>query len=150
MLAFIVSALALSGAAFLQTTSVLIIGFVKPNIVLALLAVLAHEHKSWTERLFLVLIPAFVLKFSPLIGWPDVIFIVSALLTLALVDYLPWRKLLNSLSATAVGTLAVNLYSFNVTSVSIELFINLILVVFFFVVVELINEKKATKQKGIL
>ena len=148
MLVFTVSVIALSVGAFLQTTNIFLIGLTKPDVVLALLVVIAHIHKDWTERAFLVLIPALILKFSPTLVWVDVIFIISAFFAIALVDYLPWRRAVNSMVAATIGTVAINLPSFNVGSLALELGINLVLVAIFFVIMELTYEKKTKNEKS--
>ena len=146
MLLFFASIISLAIAAFLQTTNFFLIGLVKPNLVFALLVVLAHAYKDWTSRIFLILMPALILKFSPALAWIDIIFIATAFLIIALVDYLPWRRLINSVVSVIIGTVIIGIPSFAFGLIIKEVGINIMLVIIFFLLMEWTYAKKAKSQ----
>jgi hypothetical protein len=148
MLVFTGSIIAIAVAAFLQTANIFVVGFIKPNVVFALLVVLSHVHKDWVKRAFLVLVPALILKFSPAIAWVDAIFIATSFFVVALVDYLPWKRLINSIFAVIAGTVILGAPSFDIVALTTELVFNIILVAAFFIIFEKIYEKEAKKQKN--
>ena len=146
MLPYIVSVITLAIAALVQTTSIFVIASVKPNLVFALLCICAHIYKSWPKRALLILIPALLLKCSPTLAWIDVIFIAVAFLIMALVDYFPWRRIINSAFAVALGTVAVGVPAFNLSSIAIETALNIALILILFFPLEFIYEKEKEKQ----
>ena len=148
MLRYIASITTLAIAAFLQTTNLLFINQIKPNLVFALLVAFAHFKKDWAERVFLILVPALILKFSPSILWTDVIFIVSAFLVMALMDYLPWRRIINSIFAVAVGTIIIGISALDLSSLLTELVYNIILVIILFSIINWVygKTKKQTSR----
>lgn len=132
MLQYTASLVVLAAAALLQTTSLVFIYQVKPNLVFALLVVFAHFYKSWTKRTFLILIPALILKFSPTLSWMDIIFIASAFFIVALTDYLPWRRIINSIFTVVIGTIIIGISTLNLRILLLELTYNIILVIILF------------------
>lgn len=148
MFLFIVSTIFLAAAAFLQTTNVPLIGLVKPNLVFAILVVFAHVYKDWPRRSILILLSALILKFSPSLAWADIIFIATAFLIMALVDYLPWRRLINSIAAVIIGTVIIDALPFALTPLVIGVGMNIILAALFFLLVELVYAEEIQKQKS--
>lgn len=132
---------------FLQTTNSIIIWQIKPNLVFALFAVLAYVNKNWVVRSVIILISAVLLKFSPIVSWADIIFVSVSLLIFALVDYLPWRRLVNSIVSLTAGTLVFGLSHLNLSILWRELAINTAAVVIFFVIIRLLyGEEKISKK----
>ena len=148
MLRFIVSVSLVTIASFLQTTNAILVWHVKPNLVFVLLAILAHINKKWLARSVIILISALILKFSPSITWTDVIFISTAFLVVALVDYLPWRKIINSVAATFVGAVVIGLSYFDLRVLALETVINTILAIISFAAITLIYGKKEISKKN--
>ncbi|KKU11917.1 MAG: hypothetical protein UX16_C0001G0013 [Parcubacteria group bacterium GW2011_GWB1_45_7] len=149
MLQFIVSVILVTVASFLQTTAAIIIkGGIKPNLIIVLLVVLACVNKGWTTRVGLILLSAFILKFSPWISWADVIFISTALLAMALVDYLPWRRGINSIIAVAAGTVILNPSFSDISSIVLEVIINTSLILIFLLVLEILYGKKKKPKEN--
>ncbi|OGY43878.1 MAG: hypothetical protein A2820_01335 [Candidatus Buchananbacteria bacterium RIFCSPHIGHO2_01_FULL_40_35] len=148
MLPFIVSATLVIIASFLQTTNAILVLHVKPNLIFILLAVLAHINKSWLARSVVILSSALILKFSPLVTWADVMFISSAFLVMALVDYLPWRRIINSIVAAFAGTVVIGLSYLNLRVLTLETVINTILVIMFFGAMTFVYDKKKVSEKN--
>lgn len=146
MLLYIVSATVLAVAAIVQTTNIFIVYSIKPNLVFALLVLFAHIYKSWPKRALLILVPALLLKFSPTLVWIDIIFIASAFLIMALVDYFPWRRIINSVFAVTVGTVVISMPTFSLSPIVIETALNVALVLTLFLPLEFIYEKEKEKQ----
>jgi len=144
MLLFTVNIIAVAIVSFLQTTNVILFNGFKPNLVFALLAVLANIDKDWAKRSVLVLISALILKFSPGLAWIDVIFISTSFLIIALVDYLPWRRAINSMVAVIAGTVVIGLSSFNLSLLTLEIVTSMVSVLIFFLLFELLYAKKKT------
>jgi len=148
MLLFTVSTILVAAASFIQTTNFAFMGDIKANLVFALLVVIANAEKNWSKRSLLILISALILRFSPTIIWIDVIFIFTSFLMVALVDYLPWRKGINSVAAATTGTIFINLSSFDLRLVALEIAVNVIFVIAFFILFEyLYGKKKQSKTK---
>jgi len=146
MLLYIVSVIALAIAAFIQTTSIFVIASIKPNLVFVLLVLFAHIYKSWPKRVLLILVSALLLKFSPTLAWIDVIFIAVAFLIMALVDYFPWRRIINSVFAVALGTVVIGVSAFSLSSIGTETALNVALVLILFLPLEFIYAKEKEKQ----
>lgn len=142
MLLYIVSVIILAIAALVQTTSIFVIASVKPNLVFVLLVLFAHIYKSWPKRALLILASALLLKFSPTLAWIDIIFIAVAFLIMALVDYFPWRRIINSAFAIIFGTVVIGIPFFSFSSIAIETLLNLVLVLMLFLPLEFIYEKE--------
>ena len=148
MLLYIASIISIIAVSFLQTTNAVLLGGLKPNLVFALLVVLAHIDKNWTKRAVLILISALILKSSPGIVWIDIIFVFTALLAVALVDYLPWRRAINSIAAVVIGTIIINLPFFNLGPLMLEMIMNIALVIIFFSLFEVLYVKKKAQKEN--
>lgn len=148
MLLYIVSVIILATAALIQTTSIFVIASVKPNLVFVFLVLFAHIYKSWPKRALLILVSAFLLKFSPSLAWIDVIFIAVAFLVMALVDYFPWRRIINSAFAVALGTIVIGIQVFSLSVIAAEAALNIALILILFLPLEFIYEKEKEKQKA--
>ena len=146
MLLYIVSVITIAIAALVQTTSVFVIASIKPNLVFALLVIFAHIYKSWPKRTLLILISAFLLKFSPTLAWIDVIFIASAFFIMALVDYFPWKRIINSVFAVILGTVIIGIPTLGLSSIVTEAALNTALVLILFIPLEFVYEKEKEKQ----
>lgn len=139
---FIVSAALVGGVSFLQLVASPAFG-AKPNFALIVLVILAGYHKDWIARGILVLVAALILTFEPVISWTDAAFAVSAFFSMALVDYLPWREVLNAAVAVLLGTLVIHLASFNIQLFLAELGINALITLILFWLIQLVYEKEA-------
>ncbi len=148
MLAFIVSLVLVILASLLQITNFLLIGGIKSNLLVALFATLAHLDKNWIRRAILVFSSAFILKFTPYLTWVDLIYVSTAFFIFALVDYLPWKRLVNSLAAGITGTLILSVSFFHLKAFTLETLMNVILVIVFFVFLEIFYEGKKTAKKN--
>jgi len=148
MLVFIASLVSVLLVSALQMTNIIFVGDIKPNLIFALFAVLAHYNKNWTRRGILVLLSAVIVKFSPVITWLDIIFVLILFLVIALVDYLPWRKAINSVSAVALGTVIMSLSSFNLSLLTLEIIINSVLTLIFLTIFEYSYGKKKETIKN--
>ncbi len=133
----------------MQTTQSFILGGVKPNLVLAVLAVLAVFHKKWIRRVILVMIAALIVTFSPIITWFDLIFTATILLIMAIIDFAPWRKFISIAVAVISGTLILNVVSFTPRVVLTELLMNIALATIIFSLLQLIyvEEKDAKTNR---
>ena len=147
MLLYIASLITLAIAAIIQTTDALVIISTKPNLVFVFLVLFAHIYKSWQKRTLLILVPAFFLKFSPTLTWIVIIFIAVAFFIMALVDYFPWKHIISSIFAVALGTIVICMQAFSVNSIAIEIAFNVDLILIFFIPLQFIYEKEKEKQK---
>jgi len=64
---------------------------------------------------------------------------------IALTDYFPWRRAINSVFAVVVGTIIINLQFFELKELILELSINIILVILFFLMLEPLYVKENKK-----
>jgi len=124
MLIFIVDLLLVGLAALYQNTPLSFWG-VKPNLTLVLLLILGLVHQSWVQRITLIAIGTLLLKFSPLINIDDLFFIASVALGFAVIDYLPWRKIISLGLVLPLATFILNLQAFDLSRFMIELILNL-------------------------
>ena len=102
MLQFIVSSFLVLIASLFQTTSLFLIGGVKPNLALVFIVAISNFEKSWIRRVILVLLAALILTFAPFATWIDIIFISAILFAVALLDYLPWQRIVNGVVVVSV------------------------------------------------
>ncbi len=145
---FIISATIVSLTAFIQTTNLVFINGLKPDLVLIVLAILAAIHKEWKIRTPLALIAIFILKFSPMINWMDVIFAATVFMAMSLVDYLPWKKLVNIIVSIMIGTIIINASAIISVVFIEELLLNLIISLIFFLVINNLYAKIIKTQKN--
>lgn len=124
-----------------QLSNYAFIGEIKPNIVLALLIVISLVYTSWTERILLILVSAVILKFGDGFDLQNTIFIISSILSMGIVDKLPFAKLTNAISALLISTLAINLVHLNFIILTTEAFYNLALLLLFFGIQKLWQER---------
>lgn len=128
MLVFIGSLALVVITAFIQMTNWLLIGaIVKPNLLLVVLVILATLNPGWIKRAILVLMAALIVKAGPGFVLPDLIFAAAALISIILLDVLPWQRTINTLIAASAGTLVVNLFHFTLLPIVYELTLNLFL-----------------------
>lgn len=138
---FIASVAFVIGASFSQLTGISLAG-IKPNLTLVLLAVLAQYHKNWFTRAVLALIAALMLAFEPSITWSDALFVASAFLTMALVDYLPWREMVNALTAVLAGTFVLHLAAFQIRLFAFEAVVNALITIVLFWLIQFMYAKE--------
>lgn len=146
MFLFIASLISISLGALFQNTSTSFVFMTKPNITFVMLVVFAFAYKDWTKRSILILTSAFFLKFSPFITWIDIVFVAVAFFIIALADYLPWKHIINSIVAVAVGAIIMSTPAFSINSLVIEISANTVLIILFFPMVKLLYEKEKKKQ----
>ncbi len=139
---FIASLIVTIGASLLQGTNLMMFGIVKPNLPLALLPVLATLDRSWIRRSILILTSALILKFSPGLEWLDIIFIGSLYIAIFLIDYLPWRQILNLVIGVMIASVMLNLISFNLLPLIYELAFNIVLASIFLGITKLIYAQR--------
>lgn len=142
MLIFIVELFLVGLVALGQSTSLFFWG-VKPNLTLVLILALGVITKSWFRRIILIVIGAFFLKFSPLINLNDFLFIATVLLALAILDYLPWRKIISLGLLLGAATFVLNLQTFDFPRFLIELSLNLGFALIVVLVLKLTYAKEA-------
>ena len=65
---------------------------------------------------------------------------------MALVDYFPWRRIINSVFAVTVGTVVIGMPTFSLSPIVIETALNVALVLILFLPLEFIYEKEKEKQ----
>lgn len=148
MLPFIASAALAVAAAFLQLTDITLIGNANVNFVLATVIVLGTVHEEWMKRWILILISVFILKFSPIINWFDIVLIATLFLAIIIVDYLPWRKFINVSVAIIIGTVILNIESFSLDSFILEVFLNILTAFLVFWLLKLTYAEKIKKQEN--
>ena len=148
MFLFFVSVLTVATAALLQTTEAIAFGPIKPNLVLILIVILSSIYKDWSYRFILVLTGATILKFSELFQLSDLVLIAALLLSIVIIDYLPWRKLINIELAVILGTLILNLVVFTPTTLILETLTNVILTVAIFIIAHIIYEEEIKSQEN--
>ena len=141
MFPFIASSLLVAVSAVLQTTSLIFINGIKPDLTLSALAVIYVLERGWPKRVFCILIAGTILKITPQPNIQMWLFIVSAFVVAVFVDYLPWKKQINFVFAIVAGTMAVNASSFIISRVAIELACNLAVGLIIYVVAVRFDEK---------
>ncbi|MBI1839108.1 MAG: hypothetical protein HYR95_02355 [Candidatus Colwellbacteria bacterium] len=125
MLKFIISATVVALVSLLQTTNLAFVGGVKPDFSLVLVLFMSILYKDWLKRSILIFIAAFVLKFSPGLEIENVIFIVSAITGVLLLDWLPMSPILNLFIITGAATVVFNLSAFEIQVFAEEFIYNL-------------------------
>lgn len=148
MLLFFASTVAISVASFLQTTELISIGLIKPNISLVLLIVLASIYKEWNYRFVLALVAGIILKFTPSFGFGDIVFLATILLGMALLDYMPWRRLINIEASVFIGTIILNLTSIVPMRIVLEIATNAILTIIVFIIAQIIYAEEIKSQEN--
>jgi len=149
MLRFIVSTILIFFGSLVQVTNIPLVNGVKPNISIVLLVVLSVFETDWIKRGVLVLIAATILTFDQFVSWFDAIFLLTALLVIALPDVMPWKRFFNVLVSVSIGTLILNIALVFVFKIFlIELTANLFLAIVTLGILSLINEKASKKQRS--
>lgn len=128
-------------ASLFQLSSYAFIGEVKPDIALTLLIILSLVYTGWLERLLLIFVSALILKFGNGLDLQNAVFIISAILSMGIIDKFPFSKLANAIGALLISTLAINLVHFNLTVFILEAFYNLTLFLLFFGIQRLWQER---------
>ncbi|MDP2696436.1 MAG: hypothetical protein Q8O87_04300 [bacterium] len=91
-------------ASMIQSTNFLVVGGAKPNLVLAALAVLAILNWPLIEYLTWMLVAAILLKFSPILSWISVVFLITAVKMFFINRFLPWSRYLSGIVVIISGT----------------------------------------------
>ncbi len=148
MLQFIVSSFLVLIASLFQTTSLFLIGGVKPNLALVFIVAISNFEKSWIRRVILVLLAALILTFAPFATWIDIIFISATLFAVALLDYLPWQRIVNGIVVVSAATIILNLPGLNFGIIALELIMNIILVSVFTLLLGIFYGTKKAQKKN--
>jgi hypothetical protein len=109
MLRFIFSALLVVIVTLFQLTSYSFIGIIKPNFPLILILIFSLVNKQWVERLILVFVSALLLRYSTSFELQNILFIASLMAGMIIIDYLPWKPVLNIIFAIIVATIISNI-----------------------------------------
>ena len=141
MLLFALSSLLIFLFSLGQLNHFLEIGGVQPNFGLALLITYAFFEKDWLRRSALILFTIFLLNFEPVFNLETLFIIISLFVLVALVDYIKWQPLLSAISITVVGTIIMNLYTFQLEVVLMEIIYNLICIAVFALLLIFIKTK---------
>lgn len=128
-------------ASLFQLSSYAFIGEVKPDIALTLLIILSLVYTGWLERLLLIFVSALILKFGNGLDLQNAVFIISAILSMGMIDRFPFSKLANAIGVLLISTLVINLVHFNLTVFILEAFYNLTLFLLFFGIQRLWQER---------
>jgi hypothetical protein len=110
----------------LQLTNYSLIQGVKPNLALVFVLFFSYLHKEWLKRIVLVFAAAVIFKFGIAIETQNILFIISSLLGILIVEKLPASPWFSLTAATAVGTIAIGLANFDLYTVTWELTYNLL------------------------
>ena len=149
MLIFIASFAATAVLALVQTTNWLILGaFIKPNLILATLIVLALVNPGWMKRAILIATAALILKFTPALAVADLIFVGAATTSILLLDFLPWQGSVNLLAAIVVGTAVMNLQQLVLLPLIYEIILNLLIAFILYTLLKLIDVPQVKLQRG--
>lgn len=124
MSSFIISLIVVLFASFIQSSNLILIGDIKPNIIFPLFAVIALFRCDWLARSALIMAAALVLKFTPDPTGLDFIFIAASYFLMILIDHLPWGKIINITGAIIITTISFDLVilNFNVSELSLILY----------------------------
>jgi len=142
MLKFVFSALLVVIIALFQLTSYSFIGSIKPNLSLILILIFSLMNKEWVLRLILIFAAALLLRFSVSFETQNVLFIISSIVGMIIIDYLPWKPVLNIIFAIIIATLLSNIIDFNFYRVLTEAGYNVILGFIVFLIIQRIYGKK--------
>jgi len=142
MLKFVFSALLVVIIALFQLTSYSFIGDIKPNLSLILILIFSLINKEWVLRLILIFAAALLLRFSVSFEMQNVLFIISSIVGMIIIDYLPWKPVLNIISAIIIATLLSNIIDYNFYRVFTEAGYNVILGFIVFLIIQRIYGKK--------
>ena len=149
MLVFIGSFILTVIAASVQTTNWILVGnIIKPNLILVVLLILAFINPSWIRRAILVLTAALILKFTPGLALLDLTFIAAIVVSILLVDFLPWQQSINLFPALTIGTIIMNLNHLTFLPLVYELILNLLLAFILFILLKLIHVPQVKLQRN--
>lgn len=149
MLIFIVSFTLTIITAFIQTANwTFFSATLKPDLILVVLIILALVNPNWIKRAILILTAALILKVSPGITFPDLIFVTAAVASIILMDFLPWRQPANLIPAVSLGTLIINFDRLTLSPLIYELIFNLSLALVLFVLLKLANVPQIELQRN--
>ena|SRR3990167_9404604 len=137
MFRFIPSIFLLVFASLTQLTSYAFVGSLKPNLTLVVLLVISIIYKDWLRRATLIFLAALLLKFGQGLEVQNVMFILSALLGIFLIDRIPSIKFVNLVLAVIVSTLTINITNFEAWTVFTEMLYNLIVALLLFTIYRL-------------
>ncbi|MEX2054327.1 MAG: hypothetical protein WD883_02195 [Candidatus Colwellbacteria bacterium] len=126
MLIFSTSLALIVAGALVQNSHFALWG-VKPNLVLVAIVALALFEKDWLRRTIAVLLGAALLVLEVAFGFDTIFSLGVFFIALALVDFLPWRPLLNGTVAISIATLIINLGGFQLGVFALELIYNLVI-----------------------
>ncbi len=111
---------------------------------MSLVAILIFSliNKEWVSRLILVFIAALLLRFSASFEAQNILFIASSIIGIIIVDYLPWKPVLNIIFAIIAATILSNILDFDSYRFFTEAGYNIILGFVVFWIIQRIYGKK--------
>lgn len=137
-----ISVLVVAGAALLQLTSRLYLWGVKPDLTLVLILVFSIFNRSWIYRFVLIILGVSILKFYQGVDIDSLIFAVITLLSILLIDYLPWQNFVSYFLVIVLATVVLNASGFAPLVALVESIYNLLLFSIIYLVVSRIYAKK--------
>lgn len=149
MLAFTVSFILTIITASVQVTNwILLDAIIKPNLILVVLIILAVVNQKWIRRAILILTAALILKLTPGFSFSDLVFIGTAVASMALMDFLPWKRPINLLLAVTIGTIITDLGHLTFLPLIYELVLNLLLAFTLFALLKLVHVPQIKLQRN--
>ena len=145
MFRFIASLGLVALAALLQLTNYAFIAGVKPNFTFVAILIFALIYTDWLKRAILIFIAALVLKFNQGIELENILFILSSLMGILIIDKLPSSRFINSILAVLAATLFMNIFHFEVWPLFKEMAYNILIFLSFYGIYQLwhgVLEKK--------
>ncbi|MDP2696015.1 MAG: hypothetical protein Q8O87_02045 [bacterium] len=91
-------------AALTQSTNILVIWGIKPNLLLVVLMTLIALDRRLVEYLTWLLLGVIMLRFEPALSWFQAAMIIAALTVFVLHKFLPWSRHINLASLVIIGT----------------------------------------------
>ncbi|MBU2101648.1 hypothetical protein KKH05_02945 [Patescibacteria group bacterium] len=141
MLLFIFSLLIVSLLSLGQLNHFLEIGGIQPDFGLVFLVTYAFFEKDWLRRSALILLTIFLLNFEPIFNLETLFIITILFVSVALVDYIKWQPVLSGTSIVFIGTVFMNLYTFQPKVVLLETIYNFIYIGIFALLLVFIKTK---------
>ncbi|MDP3901856.1 MAG: hypothetical protein Q8Q37_02695, partial [bacterium] len=91
-------------AVLTQSTNILVIWGIKPNLLLVVLMTLIALDRRLAEYLTWLLLGVIMLRFEPALSWFQAAIIIIALTAFVLHKFLPWSRHINIASLVIIGT----------------------------------------------
>lgn len=129
---YVLSLIAIALVGLWQLSSLAYVGGLKPNWLLVILLTLSQINRSWFFRFLSVLLGTFFIKFREMFNFSDLIFPLTVLSGMALIDYLPWPSGITPFLVVILATFIINLENFQSQVFLLETVYNLLLTALFF------------------